>query len=168
MPGPPPEFCADTYEGDGILINVLLLLHLLGVVVWVGGMFFAHMALRPTVAELLQPPQRLPVLNGVFSRFFPWVWVSVILITLSGLMLMVLLGGFKAHWHIHLMLAIGVIMVGIFAYIYFSPYARLRRETAALHWPGAGAAMARIRRLVGINLILGLITCCVALLGRQF
>lgn len=150
------------------MINVLLLLHLLGVVVWVGGMFFAHMALRPTVAELLQPPQRLPVLNGVFGRFFPWVWGSVILITLSGLTLMALLGGFKAHWPIHLMLVIGLIMAGIFAYIYFFPYASLRGETAAQNWSAAGVAMARIRRLVGINLILGLTNTCIALLGRLF
>lgn len=150
------------------MINILLLLHLLGVVVWVGGMFFAHMALRPTVAELLHPPQRLPVLSGVFSRFFPWVWVSVMLITLSGLTLMVLMGGFKAHWPIHIMLIIGLIMAGIFAYIYFSPYVRLRQETVAQNWPVAGEAMARIRRLVGINLILGLANTCIAILGRLF
>ena len=37
-------------------------LHLLGVVVWVGGMFFAHMALRPSVLAL-NPPERLPLLS---------------------------------------------------------------------------------------------------------
>jgi len=149
------------------LTNALLLLHLLGVVVWVGGMFFAHMALRPTAAELLDPPQRLPLLHGVFSRFFPWVWISVMLIMSSGVILMVLLGGFKAALHIHVMLAIGLVMSGIFAYIYFFPYAGLGRETAARNWAAAGVAMAKIRRLVGINLILGLTNTCVALLGRM-
>lgn len=149
-------------------MNILLLAHLLGVVVWVGGMFFAHMALRPTAAELLQPPQRLSLLNGIFKRFFPWVWLSVVAIALSGLALMAVLGGFKAAWHIHAMLGIGLVMAGIFMYIYFSPYARLRRETAAQNWQAAGAAMAVIRKLIGVNLILGLTNTCLALLGRMF
>lgn len=150
------------------MINLLLALHVLGVVVWVGGMFFAHMALRPTAAELLQPPQRLPLLNGVFGRFFPWVWVAVTLITLSGVILMALLGGFRAHWHIHVMLAVGLVMLGIYCYVYFFPYARLRRECAAQNWPVAGEAMARIRKMVGVNLVLGLSITAIAILGRAW
>mgnify|MGYP001600779490 CR=1 FL=1 len=148
------------------MINILLLLHLLGVIVWVGGMFFAHMALRPAVAELLQPPQRLPLLSGVFRRFFPWVWLSVILIATSGGLLMALLGGFKAAWYIHVMLAIGVAMMVIFTYVYFGPFAGLKQGVASQDWPAAGLVMARIRKLVGINLILGLLTTCVAFGGR--
>ena len=40
--------------------SILLLLHLSGVIVWVGGMFFAHFCLRPVAALQLPPPQRLP------------------------------------------------------------------------------------------------------------
>jgi uncharacterized membrane protein len=148
------------------MINILLLLHLLGVIVWVGGMFFAHMALRPAVAELLQPPQRLPLLSGVFRRFFPWVWLSVILIATSGALLMALLGGFKAAWYIHAMLAIGTVMSAIFFYVYFVPFVKLKQGVASQDWPAAGMAMASIRRLVGVNLPLGLLTTCVALGGR--
>ena len=50
-------------------------LHLLGVVVWVGGMFFAHMALRPALPRRSQPPQRLPLLAATLSRFIAWVAV---------------------------------------------------------------------------------------------
>lgn len=148
------------------MVNILLLLHLLGVIVWVGGMFFAHMALRPAVAELLQPPQRLPLLNSVFNRFFPWVWLSVILIAGSGGLLMALLGGFKVAWYIHAMFAIGAAMMAIFAYIYFIPFAKLKQGVASQNWPASGLAMATIRKLVGLNLILGLFTTCVALGGR--
>jgi uncharacterized membrane protein len=148
------------------MINILLLLHLLGVIVWVGGMFFAHMALRPAVAEQLQPPPRLSLLNAVFRRFFPWVWLSVILILSSGSYWMILLGGFKAGWHIHAMLAIGLAMMAIFSYIYFVPFVRLKQEVTSQDWPAAGQSMARIRRLVGVNLILGLANTVVALMGR--
>ncbi|MFA7243466.1 MAG: CopD family protein [Sulfuricellaceae bacterium] len=148
------------------MVNLLLLLHLLGVIVWVGGMFFAHMALRPAVAELLQPAQRLALLNGVFGRFFFWVWLSVILIAASGGLIMMLLGGFKAAWYIHVMLAGGTVMAAIFAFIFFFPYSRLKQNVARQDWPAAGIAMARIRTLVGVNLILGLLTTCVAFGGR--
>jgi len=100
------------------MTSILLLLHLLGVIIWVGGMFFAHMALRPTVAEQLQPPQRLALLNGVFGRFFFWVWLSVISIISSGGGIM-LLGGFRSAWYIHVMLLIGLVMAAIFTYIFF-------------------------------------------------
>lgn len=150
------------------MLNILLLLHLLGVIVWVGGMFFAHMVLRPAAAELLQPPQRLPLLNGVFRRFFPWVWLSVTLIATSGGLLMALLGGFKAAWYIHAMLAIGVMMMAIFTYVFFVPFAKLKQGVASQDWPAAGLSLASIRKLVGVNLTLGLLTTCVALGGRLF
>ncbi len=148
------------------MIDFLILVHLLGVIVWVGGMFFAHMALRPVAASLLPPPQRLPLLHGVFTCFFPWVWVSVLLILLSGVYEMMLLGGFKAGWHIHAMLTIGLTMMSIFSYIYFVPFPRLKAGVLKQDWLGAGIAMARIRLLVGINLVLGLIVTVIAMLGR--
>lgn len=147
------------------MINILLLLHLLGVIVWVGGMFFAHMALRPTVAEQLQPPQRLALLNGVFGRFFFWVWLSVISIISSGGGIM-LLGGFESAWYIHVMLAIGLAMAAIFAYIFFLPFTKLKQDVASQNWSAAGLSMAIMRKLVGVNLILGLLTTCVAFGGR--
>lgn len=149
------------------MINILLLLHLLGVIVWVGGMFFAHMALRPTVAEQLQPPQRLALLNGVFGRFFFWVWLSVISIISSGGGIM-LLGGFKSAWYIHVMLVFGLAMAAIFAYIFFHPFAKFKQHVASQDWPAAGLSMAIMRKLVGVNLILGLLTTCVVFGGRLY
>lgn len=149
------------------MINFLMLLHLLGVIVWVGGMFFAHMALRPSAAALLPPPQRLPLLDGVFTRFFPWVWLSILLILSSGAYGMSLLGGFKSGWHIHAMLAIGAVMMAIFSYIYFVPFPRLKLGVLNQDWSVAGLAMARIRLLVGINLSLGLTATVIAWLGRM-
>ena len=43
-------------------MRIALWLHLLATVVWVGGMFFAHVALRPAVAAL-PPPVRLPLVD---------------------------------------------------------------------------------------------------------
>lgn len=138
-------------------------LHVLSVVIWVGGMFFAYMALRPIAAERLEPPQRLNLWEGVFSRFFPWVWVSVALILVSGLYMMAQLG--KPPVYVMLMFVLGVVMMLLFAHVFFAPFKRLKRAVAAQDWKAGGAALGQIRKLIAINLTLGVLTVTVATLG---
>ncbi len=138
-------------------MKLLYLVHVLATVVWVGGMFFAHQCLRPVVLAQLDGPQRLRLWNGVFGRFFPWVWVSVVLLIASGQWLVKTFGGFAAvPVHVHVMTGIGYLMAVIFAFIFFVPYGRLRRAVAAQDWKAGAAAQDLIRRLVGTNLVLGL------------
>jgi len=149
-------------------MKIAVLLHLLGVVVWVGGMFFAYMALRPAAAQLLDPPQRLRLWDGTFRRFFPWVWVSVLLVLASGLYLVSLMGGFAvAPFHVHAMFGFGILMIGIFLFVFFVPFRRLRQAVASEDWKLAGGALGQIRKLVGANLLLGLATIGVATIGAQ-
>lgn len=146
---------------------VATFLHLLGVVIWVGGMYFAHQMLRPVAADLLAPPQRLPLWAGVFGRFFPVVWIAVALILFSGLYMIMLLGGFKAiALSVHAMFGIGLAMMLVFCFVYFIPYGKLARAVAAQEWKQAGDALATIRQLVGFNLVLGLANIAVAVMGR--
>jgi uncharacterized membrane protein len=141
-------------------------LHLVGVVVWVGGMFFAHMALRPS-AQALDPPQRLPLLAATLSRFVTWVALAIVLILGSGFFMVTALGGFAAvRWPVHAMTALGVLMVLIYAWLVAVPLRELKAGVAAADWPRAGVAMARVRHLVAINLVLGLVTVTVAPFGR--
>lgn len=136
---------------------LLVLLHVLAAVVWVGGMFFAYQCLRPAAVATLEPPLRLALWRAVFGRFFPWVWAAVIVLILSGQAMTMQLGGMAAApLHVHVMLGIGYLMAAIYAYLYFMPYAALKRGVAAGEWPVAGAALNRIRILVGVNLTLGL------------
>lgn len=138
-------------------MKLLYLVHVLATVVWVGGMFFAHLCLRPVALAQLEGPQRLRLWRSVFGRFFPWVWLSVVLLLASGHGLIHSFGGFKAvPVHVHAMTGIGYLMAAIFAFIYFVPYARLRRAVAAENWKAGAAAQDLIRRLVGTNLVLGL------------
>lgn len=145
-------------------------LHVLAAVVWVGGMFFAYMALRPVAANLLEPPLRLPLWSQVFGRFFPWVWVAIVALPVTGYWM--ILGPFQGManigWYVHAMQAIGWAMIAIFLHVYFAPYRRLNRAVAAGDWKEAGAQLAQIRRLVGTNLILGLVTITVATAGAYF
>lgn len=147
-------------------MSISLLLHVLGVVVWVGGMFFAYMALRPVAASLLEPPQRLTLWVGVFGKFFPWVWASVVLILLTGLHMLMVFGGMAAPHYTMTMLVLGLVMMAIFVQVFFVPYGRLKRAVAGQDWKAGGAALAQIRQLIGINLILGLLTIAVVFLGR--
>ncbi len=147
-------------------MQIAYLLHVLGVVVWVGGMFFAYLALRPVAASVLEPPQRLTLWAGVFDKFFPWVWLSVALILATGLHLLMVLGGLAAPHHALAMLALGIVMMLIFGHVYFAPYRKLKRAVAGQDWKAGGAALGQIRQLIGINLVLGLVTIAVVFVGR--
>lgn len=147
-------------------MKILLLLHLLGVVIWVGGMFFAYMVLRPIAAQVLEAPIRLRLWCGVFSRFFPWVFLSVGFILISGLYMVMQMGGFaNVGSSIHLMFALGLLMMLIFIYVIFSLFKKLNYHVVRGEWPAAGVALGQIRLLIGINLILGIATITIAVLG---
>lgn len=147
---------------------IAISLHLLAVVVWVGGMFFAYMALRPVAAALLEPPLRLPLWSRTFARFFPWVWAAVILLPVTGYwMILNIFGGFSnLALYIHIMHAVGNIMILIFLHVYFAPYRKMRKAVLANDFAVAGKQLATIRTLIGLNLILGLALIVVASGGR--
>jgi uncharacterized membrane protein len=145
------------------MMLVAIFMHILGFTVWIGGMFFAYMALRPVAAAVLQPEQRLQLWAGVFGKFFFWVWLAVVLLFASGIHMVALLG--KPPAYVLVMLGLGIVMLLIFAHVFFGPYKRLQRAVAAQDWPAGGAALGQIRSLVGTNLILGLLTMCVGALG---
>jgi uncharacterized membrane protein len=146
-----------------------LTLHILGAVVWVGGMFLAYMVLRPA-AGMLEPPARLALWRGVFERFFPWVWASVLALLLSGYgMLFFALGGFAGVGvHVHIMNVTGLIMMALFLHLYFAPWRRLQRALDAGDNAGAARQLDQIRVIVAINLGLGLITSVIGASGRYW
>ena len=58
-------------------------LHVLCAVVWVGGMFFAYVVLRPSLSAL-EPLQRIAIHTQVFRRFFLVIWHAMPLILIRG------------------------------------------------------------------------------------
>ena len=142
------------------------LIHLLAIVIWVGGMFFAYMVLRPTAVEVLQPPERLRLWDGVFRRFFNWVWSAVGALLVTGLYMVYQYGGIAhAPRHVHIMLALGLAMMVIYGYVFFACYVPLSLHVAKQRWKEAGEILGKIRRLVAVNLTLGLLTITVAVYG---
>jgi uncharacterized membrane protein len=155
-------------RGDMTMVAGLAV-HILCAVVWVGGMFFAHQCLRPSAGPL-EPAVRLQLWHRVFTRFFPWVWVSVAGLLISGYAMVFLgFGGFEGlAMHINIMQGIGVIMVLIYLHLYFSPWQRFRRAIAAGDLAAAARNLDQIRQLVTINLALGLVTAVVGASGRDW
>ena len=144
----------------------LLFLHVAAVTIWVGGMFFAYVCLRPVAAVQLEPPARLRLWRAVFGRFFPLVWGAIALILGSGLGMMLATGMRAAPVHWHLMFGVGLIMMLVFRHVFLAPARRLLRAVDASDWAAGGAALAQIRKLVGVNTALGFITIALATLGR--
>lgn len=151
------------------MIAFMTAVHALAATVWVGGMFFAYVCLRPSVGPL-QPPERVALWARVFGKFFPWVWMCVFVLLGSGFwIILVGLGGFaNAGSHIHTMMMLGLIMMALFAHLYFSPFKKLKAAVAAGDTPGAAAQIGQIRMIVAFNLGLGLLTAAIGASGRYW
>ena len=144
-----------------------LLLHLLGAVVWIGGMFFAYFALRPAAASL-EPTHRLPLWTETLARFFGWVWISVVLILGSGFYMLTAISGVtRVPLNVHLMLYVGALMAFIFAYVFLVPFSALKRAVAAQDWGSGAKALDGIRKAVAVNLALGLANIAIATTGQM-
>jgi uncharacterized membrane protein len=142
-------------------------IHLLAVLVWIGGMFFAYMILRPAAVEALEPPMRLRLWNAVFQRFFNWVWGAVGTLLVSGFYMIYLYNGItNAPTFVHIMLALGLVMMGIYGYVFFACYVPLSLHVNKQRWKEAGEMLAKIRQLVAVNLTIGIVIMLVVFVGR--
>jgi uncharacterized membrane protein len=151
------------------LTIVLLAIHIISAVIWVGGMVFAHFVLRPA-ALALEPPLRLPLFRRVFERFFPAVWAIVVLLLATGFgMVYSVFGGFAGSpVYVQIMLGLGIVMMLAFGHLFFGPWRRMRQALDRADFAGAGAALNQIRVIVVFNLYLGLIVIVVAATGRYW
>lgn len=126
--------------------------HLAAAIVWMGGMAFMLLALRPALG-VLPPPHRLPLVAGALQRFFALVWTAIAVLLASGAALLMAAGRAPLGWHV--MAAIGLVMFAVFAHLFFAPYRRLRRAVDSSDWAAAGAQMQSIPRLAMANFVLG-------------
>jgi uncharacterized membrane protein len=148
---------------------VALALHIFGAVVWVGGMFAIYVCLRPALGTL-EPPQRLRLMRVTFQKFFPWVWLAILLLVTSGYwMVFTTFGGFAgAGLYIHLMQMIGWLMIALFVWLFHGPWLAFKRAVDVDDWPSAGASLNRIRQIIAVNLPLGLLVVVIGGSGRYW
>ena len=149
-----------------MFMSLAITLHVLAIVVWVGGMFFAHQVMRPAAVATLEPPQRLQLWVAGFKRFFPWVWFCIVLVLVTGLWMFFQFP--KPPLFMHIMLGLGLVMMFIFIHVFFAPYSRLKKAVREERWKDGAAALNQIRMLVGINTVIGIVTIVVATAGKYF
>src|ERR1043166_4207341 len=128
------------------LMALALALHVIAAVIWVGGMFFDSACLRPAIG-ILDPQLRLRIWSGALSRFFRWVFASVVVLLVTGLWMV--FGHFHGILHVgtdvHLMIVFGVVMMLLALHASFAPYKRLKRNIAHSNWTEAVRQVAQIR-----------------------
>ncbi|GAC1624402.1 MAG: DUF2269 family protein [Nevskia sp.] len=147
-------------------MGLALALHSLFAVIWVGGMFFAYVCLRPAVGGL-DAKARTALWALVLNRFFAYVLLAIPVLLATGLHMIRGLGGMKAAGlHVHLMLGLGSLMMLLALHVYFAPLRRLKLAVAAGDVAEAAKRVGQIRQFVAINLTLGLIVVAVASGGR--
>ena len=156
-------------NGTVAIATIGLVLHSLAAVVWVGGMFFALVALRPATAPL-EPGPRLDLWARVLGRFFAWVIAAIVLLLASGYaMVFAAFGGFRGiALYINLMQGVGIVMMLLFFHLYFAPWRRFRAALARDDRPEAARQLDQIRWIVTVNLILGLVTAAMGSSGRYW
>ncbi len=148
------------------MTSILLSLHLLAAIVWVGGLFFMLLVLRPALLSL-PSPLPLGVMRRALGRFLPMVWICVALLVATGYACVFLIfGGFAAAgWHVRVMHASGMTMVALFLLLWFGPWRRFRQHLDGGNMEAAVRSLGLIRRIAMINLLLGVITACVSVTG---
>ena len=148
-------------------LALLSALHVIAAVIWVGGMFFAYVCLRPA-AGALDPPQRLVLWRGTLQRFLHIVWAAVAVLLVSGYALGGMLYGGPGSFpgFVHVMHGLAWLMSALLAFVYFGPFRRLGRSLDHGDRSAAAAALAGVRRVVGANLLLGLVVVVSASAGR--
>ena len=159
-------------------MGIAILLHVLAATVWVGGMFFALVCLRPASADL-EASVRVKLWAGALSRFFGWVWMAVAVLLATGFWMTYQTTSigedapFMEHLkvageHVHIMMGLGILMMLMAAHVWFAPLKRLRRAVADSHWTEAGKNLNQIRIFITVNLALGLTVVAIASGGRYF
>ncbi|NBD19327.1 hypothetical protein GTZ97_01395 [Aquabacterium fontiphilum] len=153
-----------------MIYALLKTVHVLSIIVWIGGMVFAHFCLRPAVAQL-EAPVRLKLMHDVLGRFFKAVLTASLLTLGTGVWMLGRVakqvvqsgGSFEMPLAWTVMAVVGTLMVAIFMHIRFALFKRLGRAVAASDWAAGGAALAQIRTWVSVNLALGVLVVVVAL-----
>lgn len=155
--------------GTVAVATLALSLHVAAAIVWVGGMFFALLVLRPASGPL-EAPARLELWSRVLGRFFAWIFGAIALLLATGYaMIFCVFSGYRgAGLHTHLMQGIGIVMILAFLHVYFAPWRRFRAAVERRDYPAAAAQLNQIRWIVTLNLVLGLINAAIGASGRYW
>jgi len=148
------------------MYSIAIALHAIAAAVWVGGMFFMLVVFRPSVMTL-DPAARTPIMATTLRKFFPWVWMAIVVLLITGYLLVGAFGGFgSVPGYVHIMHLLGWVMIGLFAFLYFKPNKAFKLALISGDTETAGKSLNTIRLVVTVNLVLGLALFAIVTGGR--
>jgi uncharacterized membrane protein len=145
--------------------QTVLLIHLLAAIFWLGGMLTLHFCVRPAALSALQPPQPLAMMHATLVRFLKIVALAIVVLLLTGIHLYGLRGGLAARWGVHVMALGGIVMMLIYGHLRFGAFKKLSTAVAAQNWAEAKPALDQVRKLVVVNMVLGIAIIAAVKLG---
>ena len=69
------------------MLSIVHWLHLLGTVMWLGGLATNILVLLPAAGKVLDPPMAGKLMGAVMKRFRPFIYSSMILLLISGVIM---------------------------------------------------------------------------------
>ena len=124
---------------------LVLFIHIVAVVVALGGSLFSTFALAPVLAEELEPPARLRVARRIVRRLGAIVLTSLAVLVVTGILNVLFIGGVSILLAVKLILVI--VVIGLALYQYGSLGVQIWRLSAAGPSPQVAKLQARFRRV---------------------
>ena len=143
----------------GNYATILVFLHVLSAIVWIGGMIAIRVAVHPVLQSIDDPKIKLGKTLQIVGRLFHLVIPFIIILIVTATLMAVGLGfkGTDLYWLIHVKEVIWTLMTLNFTYMY------IRRRKAqklfnAGDLPGSKALVAPLPNLLlPINIVLGIV-----------
>ena len=146
--------------------TIVVFLHILSAVVWVGGMIAIRFAVHPSLQSIDEPKIRLGKTLQIVGRLFNLVMPFIVISALCGII--ILKGAGYSGGMIHLKEAIWTLMTLNFAYMYIKR-AKAQKLYNQGDFPKAKEMVKVLPTvLLPINIILGLMAIFVGVLLRGF
>jgi uncharacterized membrane protein len=144
-------------------------LHVLGVVFWIGGVAMVTTVLIPAMAQMRSSSERMEFFGRIESRFAPQARFTTLLVGLSGFYMVHILNAWSRfaelrYWWMHAM----VLVWGIFTLMLFvvEPFV-LRRQVRRADNGDPDKNFRRMRRMHQVLLSLSLVAVAGAVAGSH-
>ncbi len=149
----------------------IIFFHILGAIVWVGGMIAVRFAVHPAMSNISDPSVRLARTLEVTGRLFVLVAPFLAIIIVTGLM-MATMFGFRGQTNlslvVHLKEAIWLIMTLNYALMVYLRF-KAQNRFLVMDLKGAADTLSPIARfLLPLNIFLGVLALYFGLVLRGF
>jgi uncharacterized membrane protein len=150
-------------------VTIALALHVLAVVLWIGGVGFATVALLPALRRVTNADQRIAMFQAVESRFAPVARSSIVVVGATGLYMVYRMDAWawftmSSYWWMHAMVLVWVLFAALLFIV--EPFL-LHRRFAAHAGEAPDAAFGRMQHLHWLLVALALVTIAGAVAGSH-